>query len=345
MNPSGLKRQVKEAGKRLLRRLFESGQRFGVDVLPRHFYSSVPDIAELKRSDHWLEASSMSGVAGADPEEQLRFAREVCGPHVDRLRAHDVYAAACDEAAEVGYSRVDAEFLYCFVRSRRPGRIVQVGCGASTALLLAACRDAGYRPELVCVEPYPSPYLRRMDKAGDIRLVARKAQEVELSLLHGLDAGGFLFVDSTHTVKPGSEVVRIVLEAMPRLPPGVYVHFHDVYFPYGYQRGLLLDELFFSSETLLLQALLTQNPHYTIRTSLSMLHYAQPRELQGLLPHYRPAPNRHGLSTSRRGGGDFPSATYLQTVAVTNVSTANGAAAGPVPSPGVAGEGGRGAAG
>ena len=52
-----------------------------------------------------------------------------------------------------------------------------------------------------------------------------------------------LFVDATHTVKPGSEVNRIILDVLPRLDAGVFVHFHDIYFPYDYQRGLLSSEL------------------------------------------------------------------------------------------------------
>src|SRR6516164_1613425 len=39
-----LKRRVKNLGKRALRRLFEAGQRCGFDLLPRHFYSQIPDI-------------------------------------------------------------------------------------------------------------------------------------------------------------------------------------------------------------------------------------------------------------------------------------------------------------
>ena len=41
-----------------------------------------------------------------------------------------------------------------------------------------------------------------------------------------------LFIDWTHAVKPGSEVNDLIHEVLPRLRPGVWVHVHDIYFPY-----------------------------------------------------------------------------------------------------------------
>ena len=95
---------------------------------------------------------------------------------------------------------------------------------------------------------------------------------------------------------------RIILEVLPRLSGGDWLHFHDIYFPYDYQRGLLDDELFFSSESVLLHAFLINNPAFTIRAALSMLHFGDPERLQRLLPNYRPASDDHGL----RFGRPFP---------------------------------------
>ena len=58
-----------------------------------------------------------------------------------------------------GDDEVEAEFLYCFIRAQRPKRIVQIGCGVSTAVCLLAARDEGYSPRIICIEPYP-PCLR-----------------------------------------------------------------------------------------------------------------------------------------------------------------------------------------
>ena len=303
-----LKRQLKEGYKWGLRKAFLLGQRVGLDILPRHFYSSIPDLHELQTTAGWRKPMSMIGVAGAGLDEQLAFAREIRAPLEDRLPG-DVWPRAVDASGEPGYGVAEADCLYCFVAAKRPGRIVQIGCGTSTAVILRAAAAAGYAPNLVCIEPYPSDYLRRVSGAGRIELVTEKAQAVPLERLTGLGEGDLLFVDSTHTVKVGSEVNRIILEALPRLDSGVYVHFHDIHFPYDYPRRLL-ETMFFATESTLLHPFLIGNRHYTIRLCLSMLHYERPEELRRLWPNYQPQKNDQGLRASKEG--HFPSAIYLQ---------------------------------
>jgi len=77
-----LKRHVKDLGKRGLRRFFEAGQRLGVDVLPRHFYSEIPDVSALRADDDWKTPRSMVGINGAAVPEQLRFLESCCPPEV-----------------------------------------------------------------------------------------------------------------------------------------------------------------------------------------------------------------------------------------------------------------------
>jgi hypothetical protein len=252
----------------------------------------------------------MIGVRGADVEEQFDFLEACCTPQsVARCRRGDVFAQACAANGEPGFNPTDADFLHCFIRSVRPRKVVQVGCGVSTAIILNAAAESDDSPEIVCIEPYPTDFLKRAAQAGQIRLVVEKAQSVAVEELTRLGENGFLFVDSTHTVKPGSEVNRLIFEVLPRLESGSWVHFHDIYFPYDYQRGLLDDELFFSNESALLHAFLIDNAKFTIRTSLSMLHHADPARLARSLPNYRPSGNDHGL---RASAGDFPASIYLQ---------------------------------
>ncbi len=177
--------------------------------------------------------------------------------------------------------------------------------------MLAAASDADYPIQLTCIDPYPTAYLRDADRRGLIELIPERAQDVPLELLTDLGEGGFFFVDSSHVVGPGSEVNRIIFEVLPRLERGTWVHFHDIFFPFDYQRGLMEDELFFNNESALLHAFLIGNARYTIRASLSMLHYAERETLRRLLPNYRPALNDQGLSASP---GHFPASTYLQVV-------------------------------
>jgi predicted O-methyltransferase YrrM len=308
----GLVRQVKDSAKAGLHGAFELGQRLGIDVLPRHFYSEIPDIHELRHDDKWKLPRSMKGIRGADISTQLAFAQdcvtESLQASVTRQNIHQIGSA---ENGAVGYGPIEAEFLYCFIGSHKPGKIIQVGSGVSTSVILHAAKDTNYRPEITCIDPYPTYFLSEAARRGDITLVPKKCQDVDLSLYTMLGPGDLLFVDSTHTVKPGSEVNLLILEVLPRLNPGVLVHFHDIYFPYDYPSSVLTT-LFFPNESALLEALLTDSPRYSILVSLSMLHYGNPQGLQQLLPHYQPEHLDQGVRHTQNHHGHFPSSTYLQ---------------------------------
>ena len=53
------------------------------------------------------------------------------------------------------------------------------------------------------------------------RFESLSATEVPLDAFRQLTAGDILFVDTTHTVKLGSDVNFVVLDLLPELPSGV----------------------------------------------------------------------------------------------------------------------------
>ena len=310
---ANLARVAKSKAKQSVHALFAVGQRFGIDILPNHFYSAIPDLRELRKGGGWKLPRSMSGVRGADVDLQLAFAQDCI---TDPIRAimlqEDIYKNACKKNSLIGFGEIEAQFLFCFAGRHKPKRIIQVGAGISTAVLLHVARMFNYRPEITCIDPYPTRFLRESSRNGQITLIPEKCQDVDLSLFSDLGPGDLLFVDSTHTVKPGSEVNLLILEVLPRLASGCYVHFHDIYFPYDYPCDLLTT-VYFWNESSLLHAFLVNNNRFSIAASLSMLHHARPRELQALLPNYRPETLDQGLLV-RRNPQHFPASTYLSVV-------------------------------
>lgn len=299
----------------LIRRSMELGQRFGANITPNHFYSEFPDLAFLKRETYWRAPWSMIGINGASEadavDRQLAFVRSCCQPYASELQAGGIHSRAIARNEDGGFGPIEAAFLYCYVRATKPRKIVQIGCGVSTAVILAAAEAEQYKPEIVCVEPYPTRFLQSADASGEIRLVHEMAQKTPLRELTDLAANDLLFVDSTHTVRLGSEVPWLILEVLPRLTRGVRVHFHDIYFPYDYPPGVLENELFFARESILLQAFLSMNSGYHVLAALSMLHHAAPARLKESLPEYSPAVIRDARMVQK---GHFPSSVYLERI-------------------------------
>ncbi len=301
--------------KRGLYTCFSLSQHLGFDILPRHFYSEIPDLRVLRKTTSWRKEYPMDGVNGGGPAGQLAWLKEVLRPDlVKKALDEKVYEAACREQGEPGFGEMDAQVLYCFIHHFQPRRIIQVGCGVTTAVCLKAASDAGYRPALACIEPYPSEYLRRLAHTGQITLRAEKMQDVDRAIVEELEEGDLFFVDSSHTLGPAGEASRLVLEFLPRLRPGVRIHFHDIHFPYDY--GPLIFEgnegsFFFHHETILLLAFLTMNHDFSILASLYQLHIQRTEDLQKLLPHYQPARHQDGVAVLP---GHIPGSIYLKRI-------------------------------
>ena len=306
-----MKRTFKNKAKTILRILFNLGQHIGLDILPRHFYSQIPDMRELSKNTSWKRPTDMSYVEGSSIADVTANFSSLFSVNFD-IKLQSLHSEAIRSSSyEGGFGDIESCVLYRFIISKNPKNIVQVGCGVSTFVILKAIEEYSLDVNLTCIEPYPNESLKKFHAIGKINLIEEKAQDLNnIKNLLSSDELNFLFVDSTHSVQPGSEVNKIVLEWLAEMPENSYIHFHDIYFPYEYQRELLTKELFFSSETTLLLAFLKFNTKFKIFTSLSMIHYEYPEIIEKYLPHYQPIGNDQGLEIPD-SGKHFPSSLYL----------------------------------
>jgi hypothetical protein len=128
------------------------------------------------------------------------------------------------------FPRLDAAAAYAMVRSTRPRRIVEVGSGHSTRFLARAVADGGLDTRITAIDPRP-----RADLNGlDIEHLPLPVQETGENPFAALAESDILFIDSSHQLKPGSDVEFLFNEVIPRLPSGVRVHFHDIFLPDDY---------------------------------------------------------------------------------------------------------------
>lgn len=249
--------------------VFRALQRMGITVTPNHFYWPVPDLGDLE-TRQWGSDVAPVGLE-LNLERQVELVREMAARYQAEWSFPDRPTTATEYHFNNGlFESVDAEMAYSFVRHFKPSRIIEVGGGFSTRILSAALRanrqSSGVDGELITVEPFPSPGL------GEItRLIPQRIQDVDMDLFLSLRSGDILFLDSSHVVSVGSDVVREYLEIVPRLQPGVIIHVHDIFLPSDYPRDAVLSNFCFWSEQYLLQAFLTFNPHYEVLWSSSAM--------------------------------------------------------------------------
>ncbi len=280
-------------------------------VQPVHYYSEVPDRTVLQRTtEEWNRPIVPMGIDW-DLDAQAEWLRTVTHGHVDEVQGLESYLALADRGFGPGYGAIESQVLHCSVRHEPPQRIIEIGSGVSTAVMTEAVRrneaEGRGSTHITCIEPFPYEALERLD----VELIAKPAQLVDLDVFDALGPGDLLFVDSTHTVRTGSEVPPIYLQILPRLRPGVRIHIHDIYLPYLFHPDLF-GHLWDWQETTLLAALLTSNDHLGVDACLSALFHDRLSAMQAALPDLRPQRMDGGLVRSS-DGGHFPSSIWLRT--------------------------------
>jgi len=164
------------------------------------------------------------------------------------------------------FSYSDAIFLYSFLRKHQPKRIIEIGSGFSSAVMLDTIEQFfSFRPEMTFVEPHPDRLkgLLRTHDAEQVEIIEKNVQEVSSELFSKLESGDLLFIDSSHVVKCGSDLHVLMFEILPRLPPGIYIHFHDVFYPFDYPPEWLREGRYWN-ENYFLRAFLSYNHEWSI---------------------------------------------------------------------------------
>lgn len=207
------------------------------------------------------------------------------------------------EGMESLFGPVDAEALYCMVRHFKPRKILEIGSGFSTrisALALLKNQVEGLPlGELVAIEPYPNQALKQ-GFPGLARLAQVKIQDFPLAEFEALQPNDIVFIDSSHAFKLGSDVQHEFYEILPRIPPGVLVHFHDIFLPAEYPREWILDKHLFWNEQCFLHSFLLYNDAFKILWGGSYMHLKHSGALVKAFRRYNPKINWPGSFWMRR---------------------------------------------
>lgn len=134
-----------------------------------------------------------------------------------------------------GYPGIDAYIYHCIIAKIAPPTVVEIGSGMSAFYSMdALARSGGHKNRLFCFEPFPEPKFELFCEANGIRLDRTRLESVDPDVvLAKLKPGSVLFVDSTHAFRADGELPRIILQILPKIPVGCYVHFHDIFLPYA----------------------------------------------------------------------------------------------------------------
>lgn len=288
----------------------------GYNVVKRKdYYSTLPVLAEIEQTrERWDRPSALAGLDIDVPAMGVLLDKLADRWEDEFVDGTGDYLANTRRGFGPGYPRFDARTLYYLLREHKPARYLEVGSGLSTYYAsLAAKRNAdeGSPLQITCIEPYPFDSLRTLP---DFELVEGFVQDVPVERFAELEAGDVLFIDSSHALKIDSDVAFLFLEALPRVKPGVFVHIHDVHFPYNgpYPADTwLFGERWpvYWNEAMVVQTFLAFNSAFEVLLSVPMIRHADEDRLSERFADYAPVaedpnpPSSLWLRRVETGGG------------------------------------------
>jgi hypothetical protein len=272
--------------------------RWGSLPMPVHFYSPIPDLEDLEKRQVWDHQSDLVGV-DFHPEDQVefllnlgqQFGSECNWPPDPQVDPDQFYT----ENGTFSYGC--AAITHCILRYFKPRHVIEVGSGNSTLVISKAlsqnAKDSAEPIEYTVVDPFPRPIVEK-GLYGLTNIIKEPVERMGTEFFERLCRNDVLFIDSGHTVRIGGDVNYLILDVLPRLAPGVIVHFHDIGLPYEYPKVYAMNSKFrvFWTEAYLLQAFLCFNSQFEILLAMNYLMTKHLDVFRQAFPFYDPYRHR-----------------------------------------------------
>lgn len=242
-----------------------------------HYYSPIISMEEIKKREYeiWKNADE-DGIKGVElrTEEQIKLIQQF-------TKFYDEMPFKSEKQNNIRYyfeneyySYTDGIILYSMINYFEPKRIIEIGSGFSSAVMLDTNQlFFNNQIDLTFIDPYPGrlySLMKETDKEQTI-VIETDVQLISLDIFRKLKARDILFVDSTHVTKTGSDVNYILFEILPILERGVLIHFHDIFYPFEYPKEWVFNG-FNWNEDYILKAFLMYNDKFEIKLFSEYLH-------------------------------------------------------------------------
>lgn len=238
-----------------------------LSVPPGHFYSPFPSIDEVKENEEsiFLVPRELPAV-DLNGEEQMQVFDVFKGYYKDLPFKDEKTDGLRYYFNNPNYSYSDAICLYAMIRHVKPKRVIEIGSGYSSCVTLDT-NELFFQGTVACtfIEPYPELLLSLITDADKeaVNIIPTKLQEINLEQFSSLQENDILFIDSTHVTKVNSDVNYIFFEILPSLNSGVYIHFHDIFYPFEYPKEWIYEGRAWN-EDYMLRAFLQYNSSFKI---------------------------------------------------------------------------------
>jgi hypothetical protein len=258
-----------------------------------HYGSTIPSKRELLQKEEMIFSKAARTIPGVDLnlDYQLELLRDLSKYDRRFPLTKGLSGGGRYYSDNFLFRSTDALTLYCMLRHFKSRQVIEIGSGFSSALMLDIKESDIPDLGLTFIEPYPATLnsLLRKNDGNLYTLIKRKIQDVPLELFDQMAPSSILFIDSSHVLKIGSDLSTIMFSILPRLQPGVLVHFHDIHWPFEYPMNMIYEGRAWN-ENYFVRSFLQFNNTFEIVFFTSYL-----QQVHGMKMHAYPAP-RSGSS-------------------------------------------------
>jgi SAM-dependent methyltransferase/cephalosporin hydroxylase len=259
---------------------------------PGHFYSAIPNVEEVSRDERIFRTDDSLPGIDLRPDQQLALFHRLARFYDELPYARQSGERLRYQIENNMYGPGDAVILYSMIRHLQPQRIVEVGSGYSSCVMLDT-NELFFGGRIDCTFIDPNAEVVRTlltGSDGRQRIVAKRVQDMPESTFTQLAADDILFIDSTHVLKAGSDVNFLLFEILPLLQGGVYVHIHDIFYPFQYPRSWIVDLGLSWNEAYAVRAFLQYNGAFEIAFFNTYLDQVHPGLIAAAMPLYAKNP-------------------------------------------------------
>ncbi len=211
---------------------------------PGYHGSTIPSrkFIEANRDRLFGPHDAFDGI-DLNRDEQQMLLHELMKFYSDFNPPENPTAGRLYHSANSMYGFQDAFVLFSMLRRFKPKRVIEVGSGYSSALMLDMSPEFLPDTKFTFIDPYSETIRKVLSSRpdGDYELVRAEVQSIDLKVFQSLGDGDLLLVDTSHAVKIGSDVSSILFRILPSLRPGVLIHIHDIYYPWEYPEEFILE--------------------------------------------------------------------------------------------------------
>ena len=248
--------------------LYRENKTFKTHYPPGHYANPFPSLDEVQRYSDNLFDNSKESIPGVN----LNLENQISLLNILSTKYNEIPYNS-NKNTQLRYSfnnpmfcESDGIFLWLIINHFKPRKIIEIGSGYSSALMLDINDNLMEGTiDLTFIDPYTEKLKKnlRIDDNSKATIIEKPIQDVDIKEFKKLKEDDILFLDTSHISKTGCDLNYDLFEILPSLNKGVIIHIHDIFFSFEYPKEWVLQQKAYN-EVYLIRSFLMYNDSFEI---------------------------------------------------------------------------------